>query len=127
VGVDLIALVKDPNIIFEGEPFMGFQAGWEHGGSFAWKVSVTASRKCCCVPVIYSRTPLLHAKATVHISCKVYSGKKKNPTVPPIDFGLLIAWIHIWIWGTYQSTNQGNRKSRGKSSSKRRIFVMWES
>jgi hypothetical protein len=27
VGVDLIALVKDPNIIFEGEPFMGFQAG----------------------------------------------------------------------------------------------------
>lgn len=25
VGVDLIALVKDPNIIFEGEPFMGFQ------------------------------------------------------------------------------------------------------
>jgi len=25
VGVDLIALVKDPNIIFDGEPFIGFQ------------------------------------------------------------------------------------------------------
>ena len=51
VGVDLIALVKDPNIIFDGENFMRFQAvkfwnGWRDVGDVGREGRETGGSPC---------------------------------------------------------------------------------